>query len=221
MQAARTTTSRWWPCGCTRRTGEGQAEAGPNRVPLTVPRRLRPRAAQALSRRTVAFRPLIIVARSAETTSFAAGSGTSTSANRWWISIAPMSRPFSPVSPVIAPTRSPGGCRSRPSPTNSAPAGPPGSGRRSARPLAPGPPSRSCRKPTCGISCLVDRSAGLVRELHRRESDVDEVEFVGEGLDHDAEALEVVTRAGSPAARRGSVRAAGRAGRRPWAPSRS
>ena len=44
-------------------------------------------ARQVRSRRTVALRPLIIVARSAWTTSSAADSGTSTSANRWWISI--------------------------------------------------------------------------------------------------------------------------------------
>ena len=114
---------------------------------------------QLRSRRIVAFRPLIIVALRALMTSSAADSGTSTRANRWWISIEPMSRPFSPVSPVIAPTRSPGRIpASRPAPTNTRAADPPGTrrGGRSSRPLprpaGSRPPSLSGRKATCGIS---------------------------------------------------------------------
>ena len=175
----------------------------------------RPLTPQALSRRTVAFRPLIMVALSELMTSFAAGSGTSTSANRWWISIAPMSRPVSPVSPVIAPTRSPGRIPPRgPAPTNSRAVGPPE--RPAGRPLAaagragPRPASRSVAEPDLrDLLVVVGRPGRLVRELHRGQRHLHEVELVGQGLDHDAEAVQLVAEQALAQRRPGQVQPPG------------
>ena len=159
-------------------------------------------------------------------TSSAAPTGTSTSENRSAISIEPMSRPFSPVSPVIAPTRSCGRTPARrPSPTNTAwrrrryAAGPRRAGAR--RPAArPGPglplrPDRDLRD----LLLVVGAGAGrLVGQLHRGQRDLHQVELVGERLDDHPERGRGRPRAGSPAARPGSAPAGGRAGRRPSGP---
>ena len=69
------------------------------------------------SRRTVTRAPLIVLPRRASTTSPATSSATSTIENRSAMSIAPISRPVIPASPVMAPTRSCGrtpACRPAP-----------------------------------------------------------------------------------------------------------
>ena len=154
-----------------------------------------------------------MVARRAWTTSSAADSGTSTSANRWWISIEPMSRPFRPVSPVMAPTRSPGRIpASRPAPTNSRAAGPPedvaGRAVGATGAAAPGCAAAVLVRPEADLRDLlvvVDRSPGLVGELDRGEGDLHEVELVGERLDDDAEAVEVVPEQALPQGRAGQL----------------
>ena len=187
------------------------AEAGPNdgaagRAAAAA------RLAQARSRRTVALRPLIIVALSARTTSSAADSAP-TRANRWWISIDPTSFPVRPVSPVIAPTRSPGRIpASRPAPIHRRAPGPED---RAPRGRGPSPRlplnsgfrlgSRSARKETTGISSSSSPPAARRprSRLHRRDAVFDDVELVGEQFVDGAQALELCRRAGFRAGRRG------------------
>ena len=206
------------------------AEAGPKCVPPEVPAGPRPAAdPQALSRRTVAFRPLIMVALSALMTSSAAGSGTSTSEKRSAISIAPMSRPRQPglagdgADEVLrADARARGPARRRAGVMAARRAGragarrrdPPGrpSGARAVgrgRDLAgsprrrPAPPVASWASFTAAsATSMTSNSSASVSTTTRKRSRSSLEQALAQR-------------------RRGSARAGGRAGRRPSAPSRS
>ena len=116
------------------------------------------------------------------------------------MSMAPISRPVRPASPVMAPTRSCGRTpASRPAPTKRrviAGRGPPGAGRPRARPAR----SRG-RAAAVAVRRARPRGSrprrprraplGLVGQLHRRQRDVHDVELLGQRLDDDAEAVEV------------------------------
>ncbi len=117
--------------------------------------------------------------------------------------MAPMSRPLRRVSPAMAPTRSWGRIpEPRPAPMNNFAIGP--DPPRAGRPWPPPAPGEPPVRPRVAVASgrhrgfrdllLVGggRARRLVGQFDGRQGDLHEIEVVGQGLDHDAEGVEVV-----------------------------
>ena len=146
----------------------------------------------------------MVVPRSPAMISSATPCGTSTSENRSAISIEPMSRPLIRVSPVIAPTRSCGRTPARrPSPMKTWVV-PAGTRSRAAPALAPAAGLRTslARAPDRNLRDLLlvvrARRRRLVRQLHRRQRHLDQVELVGQRLHDHPVRVEVVLQQALP-----------------------